>query len=561
MYTSLLYNINVATSITSQGRALVSSMTLFFESFLANNVQFGSLNEVLTFISNIVNESPSRKFNSFYWIDDCYPSLEQVFVKVVMECGYRWIPSDNELEIIWNTLSNLSNEERLRIYYKNNLYDFIANSKVEKLITGMIKKLKRPMYNSVEAPEEIQDDIKLFSDLLGEYVYYRYMYIDRTDRCDNMIKSVTMVSDTDSTIISLDAWYRYVADKLNGEDLRIANYCKDPIIIEKADEDGNFDKHKVATKIEFPPKKFDYNFATDEIVEMEHNSRPDVLTPNDNVRYSIINIMGFVLDRWVNDYMEKFCLNNHSLTPDRKCKILAKNEYLFKRLMMTTVKKNYASIMEVQEGNMVPYEKQLDVKGIECLTKSTKSKQTRDALKKILLEDILRAPVIDQLRFIKDIAIFEKQIVESIRSGSKDYYKPATVKAMNSYSDPMRIQGVKASIAWNCIHSSELPAINLDERNAVSIAKVVINKSNINQIQEKFPDVYENMRLTLEREEFKGGIDAVAIPLDVDTPQWLYDFIDYHELIDTNIKGFPYESIGVERFDRGGVNYTNIVKL
>ena len=82
--------------------------------------------------------------------------------------------------------------------------------------------------------------------------------------------------------------------------------------------------------------------------------------------------------------------------------------------MMTTVKKNYASIMEVQEGNMVPYEKQLDVKGIECLTKSTKSKQTRDALKKILLEDILRAPVIDQLRFIKDIAIFENSISDYI---------------------------------------------------------------------------------------------------------------------------------------------------
>ena len=38
MYTSLIYNINVATSITSQGRALVSSMTMFFEAFLANMV-------------------------------------------------------------------------------------------------------------------------------------------------------------------------------------------------------------------------------------------------------------------------------------------------------------------------------------------------------------------------------------------------------------------------------------------------------------------------------------------------------------------------------------------
>ena len=43
MYTSLLYNSNVATSITSQGRSLVSSMTLCFEQFLANNVKFGSL--------------------------------------------------------------------------------------------------------------------------------------------------------------------------------------------------------------------------------------------------------------------------------------------------------------------------------------------------------------------------------------------------------------------------------------------------------------------------------------------------------------------------------------
>ena len=45
----------------------------------------------------------------------------------------------------------------------------------------------------------------------------------------------------------------------------------------------------------------------------------------------------------------------------------------FSRLMMTTVKKNYASLIGVQEGNMVPEDKQLDVKGIECLTKSSKS--------------------------------------------------------------------------------------------------------------------------------------------------------------------------------------------
>ena len=59
---------------------------------------------------------------------------------------------------------------------------------------------------------------------MKEYVYYRYIFIDRIDRCDNMIKSVTMVSDTDSTIISVDAWYRFIVDKIDGEELVIVKY-------------------------------------------------------------------------------------------------------------------------------------------------------------------------------------------------------------------------------------------------------------------------------------------------------------------------------------------------
>ena len=229
--------------------------------------------------------------------------------------------------------------------------------------------------------------------------------------------------------------------------------------------------------------------------------------------------------------------------------------------MMTTVKKNYASLIGVQEGNMVPEDKQLDVKGIECLTKSSKSPKTRKALQKILLEDILKTPVIDQLRFVKDITILEKQMIQSLRSGSKEYYKPVTVKSMSSYSDPMRIQGVKASIAWNMIKPEELPGLDLNERNAVDIAKVVINKSNVDKISGQYPEVYQNMVHALNQEEFAKGIDAIAIPTDVEVPKWLDDFIDYDKLVADNISGFPCESIGIQKLDKNNINCTNIVKL
>ena len=422
-YSSLLFNINVATSITSQGRALVSSMTMLWEMFLANNVLFGSVNEVMQYIDNIVSERWQRRYLDIDILDRNI-SVEECFTKIVLTCGYRWIPNMEELNIIWQGLVNLTQEDINRIYYKNNLYEFLSNTKVFNIIYVMLKRLKKPYLDPNEVPEEISNHIHIFTDLLMEYVYYHYAIIDRIDRCDNMIKAVTPVSDTDSTIISVDAWYRFVVNKVNGEEFRIANYCPDPLIV-----DDNW-----MQCVEFEPKRLDYNFYTDEIEEVYSSSHPDILTPNKNVKYSIINILAFVLGKLVGDYMERTCFNFNSQkeTEDqyifstntyrvrfdplwknidnelpeyasmryshtKTCRISAKNEFYFIRLLMTLVKKNYASLIGVQEGNMVPEDKQLDIKGIECLTKSSKSETTRNALKKILLEDILKIPKIDQL--------------------------------------------------------------------------------------------------------------------------------------------------------------------
>ena len=173
----------------------------------------------------------------------------------------------------------------------------------------------------------------------------------------------------------------------------------------------------------------------------------------------------------------------------------------------------------------------------------------------------MKPPVIDQLRIVKSIAILQKQIVDSVHNGSKEYYKPVTIKSVNRYEDPMRIQGIKASVAWNAIKPEELPAINLNERNAISIAKVVINKATIYKIESSYPEIYQNMQSALSMSEFKDGIDAVAIPIDVYVPEWLVEFINYNEIISDNISGFPYESVGIMRMGKENMSYTNIVQL
>lgn len=592
MFSSLLYNVYVASSITTQGRSYISSASLFFEAFIADNVKFGSLNEVLEFINHIVSEKEDRRFNDLGILDKNVEP-EDVLYKIYNECGYRWIPSIDDWDIIWRVICNLSQEDLNRVYYKNNLLEFVDNKVVFNIITSILKKLNNPLMFSLDIPEEIQGDIKLLGDIVIEYVYYRYMYIDRTDRCGNMMKSVIGVSDTDSAIVSLDSWYKHIAEKLNGQYFKIANYSDNPIY-----EDT---KHPIKEL----PKQYGFDFMKDEIVAKKFMTKPIKVHPNVNMKYSIINILAYIMDRAVNDYMCKVCENCNSLqikqkiytdiseeqfklgmnyslysTPifkfdkytgkpkpnvsleyNRKCKMILKNEFTMDRVLLTDGKKHYASLQTVQEGNLVPKNKQVDIKGIDILLKSTSPEITRKELTKILEDDVLRADEISQYKLLQDIAIYEKRVIQSIRDGDRTFYKPATIKSLSNYADPMRIQGVKAAIVWNNIKEESYPSINLNDRNAVSIAKVKINKSNADKIASKYPDVYTNIVATLNMKEFDGSIDAIAIPLDIIVPEWITEFIDYDSILRDNIKGFPFESVGCMRAGKPNITYTNILQL
>ena len=559
MYTSLLYNVNVSSSITAQGRALISSASMMFESFLANNVKFGSLDEVLVFINNVRQEK--REFPDEVYVDNPI-SVVDCFAKVVDSCGYLWIPDDNELNIIWKVINNLGQRDLNRVYYKNNLYEFCSNSIMKKMIVDIMKKIKEPFFNPLKVPEEIVDDLEMFAKILSEYVFYDKMIMDRIDRCDNMMKATIMISDTDSCIVSLDAWYRFVLDLIKDEDIQIRRY--DPIsifdFIEKDEFGDIINKESIRPFEEYGlDERFD--FYNDEIRYQKHIIDPFEILPQDYIRWSIVNVLAFVIDKFINRYMLQFTKNNHSWAPDKPCKIIMKNEFSFNRMLITNVKKSYATIQKVQEGNLIPKSEQLDVKGIACIAKSSTSKYTRDEFKKILLEDILTAPTIDQAKIVEKLCIMEKKIINSLQSGNKDYFKPVTIKAINTYENPMRIQGIKASYAWNFLNEgSGLPLINLEERNAIDIAKVYLNLKNVDELAEKYPDIYEKACKLLEDQYFKGSLDAIAIPQDVAVPEWLTEIIDYKSIINNNMSNFPYDTIALGRIDKNTV-YSNILQL
>lgn len=565
--TCLLYNINVAASITSQGRALISNATMFFEGFLSNGVKFSSLEETLHYIYKVCGEVHERKFNDNIILDRNI-TVDECFSKIVLSIGdfkygkYKWIPDFKDLDVIYNVLKRLNQEDINRIYYKNNLYEFLNNTSMSNALVYIIKTLQTPYMSCSKVPDEIKIELDTLQDFLREYVYYKHIWIDRIDRCSNMIKNVCAISDTDSTIVCFDPFYRFVLNKVRHENVPISKIEFD-IYNEQKKEVG------IRPYI-IPPEKLDFDFATNQVIRCREMINPYIFLPQDNLRYSIINIIAYIAGNLCNEYNIEFTKKCGSFSPDKKCLLYLKNEYLFKRGLLTSGKKNYATLQEIQEGNIIPkgIDTQLDIKGLP-INKSTLKPKTKKILQQILFDEVLNSDSIDHINIIKKLSIVDSLMRESLKSGSKEYYKPLVIKSIDHYDDPMRIQGIKGSIIWNYVKDDHLSPINLNERNTIDVVKVYITPLNIDKIKETYPDIYDkftklftdNTIFTPKASGIKYEVTSIAIPIDVEPPKWLLEFIDYDTIINNALSNFPLESINIVTMGNANVNYSNVMKI
>lgn len=549
-HTCLFYNLYVAASITTQGRSLISAASLQFEMFLNNNCKFSSFNEVITFINNVLSEKSKRKYNDRDILDNDV-SVEDCFCKLIMTCGFDYIPTEEDMNILWNLLLNMKQEDINRVYYKNNLYEFCNNEFVSNMIILLLQKLDLPYVDPNEPPESIKAELDEFTNVMMEYVYYSHQIIDRLEKYDNMYRSVSIITDTDSSIISLDGWYHYVLNKTYGVDMKLKHQETDAVTYIDI-LNGDEAEKDLCEEVEVE----EYSFYDEDVITVKRAVNNNKIIPQDGLRYSIINIMAYCLTKLINNYMEQYIANSYATKPDGKCKMILKNEFLFRRVLLTIAKKNYASIQEIQEGNSIPEEFSLDVKGLP-MNKSTLNKEVRNRLKDILYNDVLNTDSIDQIRVLKSIAKLEKDIFDSLHSGDKKFYKPLRIRSINSYANPMSIQGIKASVVYNATREQDMEIIDLNEINSIDVIKVNINRSNIESIKDTHKEVYNKIIELLAKPEFKGSIESIAMPLDEPTPEWILNFIDYDTIISDNIV-FPLSSLGIYE---GKANYTNIIKL
>jgi len=556
-YSSIFYNIYIAKSITRQGKSAISASIMLFEGLLANNVKFGSLDEIIVFIDNIRNEKSIRVFKDENVIDKNI-SLPECFLKIIESCGYNWIPTKEDGMLIWDILSRVGQEDLNRIYYKNNMFEFCDNILISNMILTMLSKLTLPFLDPNKPPKEIEDELHVFIDYIKEFVYYGYQIIDKLERVETMPRDVVLVVDTDSCIVSLEPWYRFILEKTKGIDMLVKHELLDVVDYRKEDEFGERELPTIVDRIDYA---YEYDFYNEEIIKKERLVNPIHVIPQDGLRHSIINIMSYAISKLILDYMHKYTIMHQSAADNRKCLLIMKNEFLFKSILLTDGKKNYATIQEVQEGHIVPKKESLAISGL-TLDKVGIAKSTSKELKRIIYEDILDSQEgVNQIDVLRNLAILERKIFDSIQNGETKYHKPARIKPISVYAMPMRIQGVKASVAYNALRNKGEEAIDLEKRNSILIIKVSIDKKAIGFLENEDNDKFKKMTALLESKEYKGSITAIAIPYGADIPKWVIKFIDTTTIIHDNLSSFPIEPLGISTLNNSSIPYTNILQL
>lgn len=573
---SIFYNFEVAASITRQGRASITASIMLFESFLANNIKFGSLNEVIMFIDHIVLMKPTRQYEDHRILDRDI-SIQEVFDKLMSSCGYRWKPDHTEANIIWRILHQLSQFHLNRLYYKNNIYAFFNNTEPKDFLLELLYSLDSPFIDPNSPPPTIKDKLDVSVDMVKEYIYYPYQIIDKIERVETLYRQIDLVTDTDSCIICLNPWYEYVADLTKDLDIDLKHYELDLIGLLNKDNPNDASDLKEESKTEYI-----YDFRNKEILERKRLIDPFKIIPEDAMRYSIINILAYVISKLLRDYFDRISIKNNVTNDTHNfCLMNMKNEFLFLRMLLSDAKKHYASIVELQEGHKVPLDKQLDIKGLQ-IDKSVVPESTKEALGNILHEDVLRPKYIDQMKIINKLAVLEKTIYDDIYNGGLKYYSPKKLKPFVTYKNPMSTQQVKASIVYNLFRDEDETYINIDENNSVLIIGVNIDAHTLEscKLKESDPEKYEIMRKiiyenpVIEVSQNKIAvkifndnlalnsrkITSIAIPRDSQTPKWILEFIDYASIIKDNIGTFPLKSIGITKLDTNSA-YSGIINL
>jgi hypothetical protein len=410
--------------------------------------------------------------------------------------------------LLINYLNNQSDEYIKRAYFKNNLYEFSYLPKIRTKLVKIVENVEE-FKNPNKIPESIKFNLEDLWDFYKEFVFYNYPSFDRIQRLKNVRRKTVIIVDTDSNFLNLNPWVEFM-----------------------------------------------FNF-----VIKPHNHLAS--REYQQLRFIAINTMCYILTNMITEVLEKYT-KTANIPKEYRPKINMKNEYLLSRIVLSTKKKRYFASVRLREGKEIFPEK-TEIKGMDFI-KSTTREETKEYFTKIIEERILKANRINVGEILRDLEKFEEIIINSLKNGEKSFLIPTSVKELESYADPLKMQGVRAVIAWNYLYPVNI--IELPEKPDLIKVKLA-TPTEIEKVKAVSPEHYEiiveKILNNKEKKIAEKGVQVIALPRNVKKiPDWIIPFIDYRTIVTDNLKRFysVLESLGIQTIRSSKREYiSNILKV
>ena len=140
---------------------------------------------------------------------------------------------------------------------------------------------------------------------------------------------------------------------------------------------------------------------------------------------------------------------NMGVAMDQLHQLAMKNEFSFPALTLTTRAKHYFALINEQEGTVLTKRK-VEIKGVEMKNSKT-SKEIRNAAEDMvdwILDAAIAGEKIEILPRLKQIGDMEREIIESVKSGSIKYLTTTQIKNSESYAQGEESANYKHHARW-----------------------------------------------------------------------------------------------------------------
>jgi hypothetical protein len=353
-----------------------------------------------------------------------------------------------------------------------------------------------------------QKELESFSNLMKEFTFSDMVFEDRFNRVMKMNRKNVVVSDTDSAFVNFSNYISESSKLLN-------------------------------------------------------------LQENEENQLNILNVFINIVTKSLQASFEKIT-ENMGLLNNYKPIINMKNEFVYKRIMLTRNKKSYGGMIESELGKMLKNPVS-DIKGLS-IKKSSVSKVLREKFTEILEEDVLKSESVNLSEIIKKFDKLGLEIELSLKKGETAFLLPKNIETIDGYKDPSMQEPVRGVLIWNALEP-ENQIVPPEKINIVKLKNFEKDSPELLKLKESYPEKYNSiMRVVFNEGVSKPNIDisrfglsVIAIPKSAEKiPNYILPFIDYQSMVNNNMTNgyIVLESLGIYTEEVKTTKYkSNIIEI